>query len=305
MVLAYSIFLFLLGTIFGSFINVLIVRYDPDKSFFSSSSTGGRSHCPHCHTTLRWFELIPLLSYLLQLGKCRTCGKRLSIRYFAMEVLFGVLTLGIPLYLNSFFGISANAFFTGALPYWYYALLATWVVVSYVFVAMTFIDLKFYIIPDELTISLVVLGLIITGIMVQADQSTISAYMQSRLSFLVQYISMFPIFPHLVWNHIAGAFIGFFFFLMLSVITRGRGIGFGDVKLAFALGILFGWPDIAVITILSFIAGALWSLLLMLLKSKGMKDRVPFAPFFVFGAFLTFFFGSVILKGYFTAFGLQ
>ena len=297
----YFILLFALGLAFGSFFNVLILRYDPDKNIFSFSRISGRSHCPKCKTTLQWFELIPLLSFLIQRGKCRTCNVKLSYQYPLVETLGGIIFAGVPMFLNFFYGITNQAFFSFVAPYWYYGLVGVWVFVFCVFLLITVIDFRLFIIPNELTALLVLGGLAISGFSTFIEKAMMMPF---RASFLEQYILVFPAFAHSIWNHAMGAAVGFAFFLILSLITRGRGIGFGDVKLAFALGLLFGWPDIAIITMLSFIIGGLWSVGLMLVGAKKMKDRVPFAPFFILGALLVLFFGSAIVKGYFSVFGL-
>ena len=297
----YFILLFVLGLAFGSFFNVLILRYDPDKNIFSFSRISGRSHCPKCKTTLRWFELLPLFSFLIQRGKCRTCNAKLSYQYPLVETLGGMIFAGVPLFLNFFYGITNQAFLSFAAPYWYYGLVGVWVFVFCIFLLITAIDFRLFIIPNELTAFLVLGGLAISGLSAFVEKAMMMPF---RTSFLEQYILVFPAFANGIWNHAFGAIVGFIFFLLLSLITRGRGIGFGDVKLAFAIGLLFGWPDIAIITMLSFIIGGLWSVGLMLIGAKKMKDRVPFAPFFVLGALLVFFFGSAIVKGYFGVFGL-
>lgn len=297
----YFSLLFILGLAFGSFFNVLILRYDPDKNVFSNSSISGRSHCPKCRTTLRWFELVPLFSFLIQKGRCRTCKTKISYQYPLIEALGGVIVAGVPLFLNSFYGVVNHAFFSFEVPYWYYGLVAVWVFVFCVFLLITAIDFRLFIIPNELTALLVLGGLALSGLSTFIEKGMILPF---RTSFLEQYILVFPAFANSIWNHALGAAVGFLFFFALSLVTRGRGIGFGDVKLAFALGLIFGWPDIAIITMLSFIIGGLWSVGLMLIGAKKMKDRVPFAPFFVLGALLVFFFGAAIVKGYFGIFGL-
>lgn len=159
----YFILLFVLGLAFGSFFNVLIFRYDPDKNIFSPSRISGRSHCPKCRTTLRWFELVPLFSFLIQRGKCRTCRVKLSYQYPLVETLGGIIFAGVPLFLNSFYGVANQAFFSFVAPYWYYGLIATWIFVFCIFLLITVIDLRLFIIPNELTALLVFGGLLISS----------------------------------------------------------------------------------------------------------------------------------------------
>lgn len=299
--LFYVITLFVFGIAIGSFSNVLILRYNPDCNIFAKKSISGRSHCPKCGKTLNWYELIPILSFLFQRARCRGCHGSISWQYPVVELVGGALFAGIPLFLNSFYGVANQTFFSLALPYWYYCLVAAWILVFWALLLITAVDFRFFIIPNELNGFLVVLGIAITFFLAQ---NTHGLLMPFREAFVQQYTLLFSPFSSVLWNHIAGAFLGFVFFLMLNVFTRGRGIGFGDVKLSFALGLIFGWPDIALIAALSFIIGGLWSAGLVVFGAKRMRDKVPFAPFFVIGALLTFFFGFLILKGYFAAFGL-
>ncbi|MEI6479846.1 MAG: prepilin peptidase [bacterium] len=297
----YLVMMFLFGTAIGSFSNVLIFRYNPDLNVFSPPHISGRSHCPKCGHNLSWYELIPIISFLIQGGRCRSCNAKISWQYIIVELIGGSIFAGIPLFLNSFYGIAGKAFFAFSLPYWYYCLIASWILVFWVLLLITVIDLRLFIIPDELTIFLIVLGAGITFFLSQNIHGLLTPF---RTSFLQQYELLLAPISSIWLSHIAGAIGGFLFFLALSILTRGRGIGFGDVKLSFALGIIFGWPDMAILSILAFIVGGLWSVGLVILGAKKMKDKVPFAPFFVVGTLLTFFFGMAIVKGYLGAFGL-
>lgn len=112
-------------------------------------------------------------------------------------------------------------------------------------------------------------------------------------------------FQNNIWlNHFFAALLGVAFFGAIVLITRGEAMGMGDVKLAGALGLIFGWPDIIMVLTLSFIIGSIFGIYLMIRKKKGMKDAVPFGPFLVIGSALTFFAGFEIINGYFKLFGL-
>src|SRR5438876_921150 len=87
---------FLFGAVLGSFINVLSLRYDPDGRIFSKDILFGRSHCPHCKKNLSWYELIPLFSFLIQWGWCRSCRVRLSFQYPIVECISGLAVAFIP-----------------------------------------------------------------------------------------------------------------------------------------------------------------------------------------------------------------
>ncbi|MGB9609025.1 MAG: prepilin peptidase, partial [Minisyncoccia bacterium] len=118
-------------------------------------------------------------------------------------------------------------------------------------------------------------------------------------SFLGSYKGLLIEFNNLWQNKILAAGFGLLFFGFLVLITFGRGMGMGDVKLMLALGFIFGWPEILVITILSFVFGGIWSIFLIGLKKSSRKDLIPFGPFIVLASFLVFFWGEKILNIYF------
>ena len=296
----YACISFAFGIAAGSFLNVLTLRYNPERALFSKH-IGGRSHCMHCGKKLSWYELVPLFSFIIQWGKCRSCGRALSVQYPIVELAGGLIAVIVPFFLNSFFGVTNDVFFLLTAPWWYYFIVGVWVLVFLMFLAMTVIDLKHFIIPNELNILLFFAGVALFAISFIDKGSMILPF---RDSFVRQYVLMFSPFAIPAMNYLLGMCAGGFFFWFLNFVTKGRGIGFGDVKLAFAAGLVFGWPDIALAIMLSFILGGVWSMGLVILGLKHMKDRVPFAPFFVLGFVLTFFFGSAIIKGYFGVFGL-
>lgn len=203
----------LFGVAVGSFLNVLIDRLPRGENALT-----GRSVCDHCKKPLRWFELIPLLSFFLQRGRCRRCHKELSWQYPFVELVTGV------------------AFAAGVNPLVFSSLLV-------IFVA----DLKYQIIPD----SMIMIGVL----------GAIGGIRENALSGL-------------------GA-AGFFF--VLWMITKGRGMGLGDVKLAFLMGLLLGFPRIVVAGYLAFLTGAVVGVILIVLGKKTLKERIAFGPFLIAG----------------------
>jgi prepilin signal peptidase PulO-like enzyme (type II secretory pathway) len=249
--------LFFLGLALGSFLHVLASRYDPKRFILTRETLGGRSYCLGCEKTLAWYELIPLLSFLIQRGSCRSCGAKISWSYFFVELASGLIVVLVPL----------AALAMGAAP----VLAALWAVTFLILLLITLIDLRLQIIPDELNILLVALGL--------------------GMIFLVG--------PTASWvTNLAAAFGAALFFVLLIAITRGRGMGVGDAKFVFALGLLFGWPDTLLLIMLAFIIGAVVGLALIAAKSKNMKSALPFGPFLAFSAAMVFFFGQSIIDGY-------
>lgn len=293
-------FLFFLGIAIGSFLNVVIFRYDPLGKLFNFTRLSGRSSCRDCGKKLTALELIPLVSFFALRGKCSGCKKHISWQYPLIEFLSGMIFVVIPLFLNKFYGVSNAIFFSLNSPFWYYLLVLAWILVFLIFLVMTVIDLKHYLIPDELNAALAIFGVIVLAIL--------SAYGEHlapfRESFLGHYALVFSPFSGVLISHLFGAVFGGLFFGFLFLISKGNGMGFGDVKLALAGGLLFGWPDIGLATMLAFIIGGALGAVLILSKRKTMKDKVPFAPFFVLGLVLTFFLGLPLINSYFALFNL-
>lgn len=238
--------------------------------FHTGKSLAGHSHCLSCATPLKWFELFPLLSYLYLRARCRTCGCRIPSRYFLIELLTGVLFTLVTMISTSPFEI-----------------FLLWFVVS-VFVVITVYDLYHFIIPDSLTITLLFSVLILF------------AHHYYILSLSVDSI---------LWNFFA-ALCGSSFFLFLWVISKGKWLGFGDVKLAFPLGLLVGSKYVFSFVVLSFWVGAIISLILLFITkiSRGksllhlsgealtIKSAVPFAPFLVLSCLIILFLHFDVLE---------
>jgi leader peptidase (prepilin peptidase)/N-methyltransferase len=261
---------------------------------------GGRSRCPLCARTLQWFELFPLLSFFGLHGKCRTCKENISIQYPIVEFLTGCIFAGIPLFINYFFGFSNMLFFSLSAPWWQYMIALLWIVIFCIFLLITIIDLKHFIIPNGLNLLLGIFGVLYMGLLLYIRNDIPLFYD----SFIRHYAMIFSPFHNVVYAHLFGFLIGGMFFILLALITLGRGIGIGDVKLALALGILLGWPDIILSIMFSFIIGGVISGGLVLVGKRHLKEKVPFAPFFIVGTLLVVFFGYAILRSYFSVFGL-
>ena len=291
-------FLFVFGLAVGSFLNVLAMRYGLRERLLTASVVSGRSCCRSCGKTLRWYELVPLLSFLVQGGKCRTCGARLSLQYPVIELLSGFIFLGIPGRIRDVFQIWPLGE-TGALPSWYYPFVAFWMVALATLILVALIDLRLFIIPDQLNLLILIAGLLTLG-----GQFLYQKFGFITGSFLKHNALLFGFRDNIWFNHALAAFIGVFLFSLIVVLSRGRAMGMGDVKLIGALGILFGWPDVLLIIFFSFVLGSIVGLYLMAKKKKTLKDVVPFGPFIVLGALVVFFLGSEILEGYFNLFGI-
>ncbi len=165
---------------------------------------------------------------------------------------------------------------------------------------MSIIDFYHRIIPDSINIFIGVLGLTIISYKYFGEAKT--PFDISGGDFLGTYALLFPFGDSFPLKHLIGLFLGAVFLGTLYVISRGRGMGLGDVKLAAALGLLMGFPDIALALMFAFITGSILSLALIFLKRKTIKGYLPFGPFIALGVFLVFFFGYDILRLYFAFF---
>lgn len=281
-----AFFLFTFGVIIGSFLNVVALRYSEDKNIFSLAHLGGRSNCQHCHQTLTWYELVPIFSFLLQKGKCWICAKKLSWQYPLVELASGFIFL-LPLY---FYALRPTP----------YALIESivWISAFLIFLLIWAIDFRLYMIPDELNFLLAILGLILID-----AQNLYGSFSEFSGSFFGGYAALFGLRSGVWQNHIWAMIIGAAIVGIIILLTRGNGMGMGDLKLMAALGLLYGWPDVLFIFMLASVIGAAVSLVLMLARKKTMKSSVPFGPFLVMGAVSVFFFGETLIRGYFNFFG--
>ncbi len=279
------VFLFIFGLAIGSFLNVVALRYDPEKDIFDLKNLGGRSHCTQCRRALRWYELVPILSFVFLLGKCRTCKEKISWQYPIVEFLTALVFIS-PAYFLDFYHPN-------------YIVASILVLALLAFILLSLIDLKFYIIPDSINIFLAFLGIIRILTLYLVDTTS---YLNT--SFLGGYALLFSLSENLWLNYIMASLFGFLFFGMIIYITKGRGMGMGDLKLITVLGLLLGWPDILLIILFSFVIGGIVGGFLMFRGAKKLKDPLPFGPFIVSGALTTIFFGETLLKIYFSIFNI-
>ncbi len=239
----FAVFTFLLGISTGSFLNVLIDRLPKGQTIW------GRSKCDGCKKTLTWYELIPVVSWIMQGARCRRCHKPLSIQYPLVELATG---LGF-VFLSFSFSYSLTVLLS-------YCLLFSSLLV--IFVA----DLKYQIIPD---IMLIIGGIGVIGLIGETGG---------------------------IWENILAGSGAAVFFFFLWVITHGRGMGFGDVKLAFLLGFLLGYPFTVIALYLAFLTGAVAGVILILVRKAGLKSKIAFGPFLILGTLITIVWGEQIIS---------
>ena len=235
----YYLLVFVFGAIIGSFLNVVIARGGKE-------SVNGRSRCPKCFAPLLWFELIPILSFFFQRGRCRHCRAPISWQYPIVETLTGLLFV---------------------LVFWKYSFAAT--NVFEILLALAFFSL-----------------LIVVAVRDFYDQEIPNiVYAAIALAFL-------SLFFDFSWSRFLAGPILALPFSLLFFGSKGRLMGFGDAKIALALGWFLGLQGGLVAILLAFWIGAFIAVILLLTRRQKfrMKSSIPFAPFLVSGAILAFVF---------------
>lgn len=252
------------GLIVGSFLNVLALRLNTGQSL------GGRSHCATCGEELRWYDLIPLLSYLTLKGKCRSCKAAISLQYPLVEAGTAILFAATAAAFVGEYTVTAFLFEVGLV----------WVIWSILIVILVY-DIYHKIIPDSLVYTFIFLALS-RGIWKWIEGS----------------FDPYDLYAGIVF---------FAFFATLWVVSRGRWIGFGDAKLVTGIGFFLGFVEGVSAIVIAFWSGALLSLFLIgyaailgsevgnsPLRSRSerltMKSEIPFAPFLIFGSVVAYFF---------------
>lgn len=273
--------LFAFGVAIGSFLNVVIFRYDGERPLFSLKGLGGRSHCMQCRARIAWYDLIPIVSYLWLRGACRVCKARISVQYPLVELITGLAFLLPALYFYPHYS------FPVAHPY-ALVMAGLWFVIITLMIILVGVDMRLMLIPDE-----TVIGLSLAGLALASYQD----------SFLGAYIALFPQHMNPFINHVLGAVFGLFLLGFIVIASKGRAMGMGDVKLAGAMGLIIGFPDILFALALAFLIGGIWSMGLLAMRFRRghttMKTMVPFGPFMVAGFFIHIFYIEKIMGWYF------
>jgi len=253
------IFLLILifGLIVGSFVGAYTYRWPRGISI-----SEGRSKCPRCKTVISWYDNIPLLSFILLKGKCRKCGKKISLRYPLIE--FSTAFIFILVYLN-FSGFAANMQNPSLTQMSTFLVLAYYFLISAALVIIFVIDLEHKLIPDEVTFFIFTL-------------SFFNLILTSNEKF---------------YEILLSAFLTSSFFLFLNLVTLGRGMGLGDVKLVLASSlVLADYKLIITFIFLSFFIGSIIGIFLILIKKAKFGKQIPFAPFLITSLFITIMWGD-------------
>lgn len=263
----------ILGLLFGSFLNVVIYRMPkimerewhnncltlqgkevPEQTPLSLSLP--RSSCPKCNHSITALENIPIISYLFLGGKCKGCKTKISMRYPLVEALTGAL-LGLIAYQ---FGYTYTTLFA-----WIFTL---------ALITLTFIDYDTQLLPDDITLPLLWIGLLfnLNGGFTDLKSAVIGA--------IIGYLILWSIY----W--------------LFKIATKKEGMGYGDFKLLAAIGAWFGWQLIPAVILLSSVLGAAIGIALITFKGKSGQTAIPFGPFLALGGIAALFFGQQLASFY-------
>ena len=238
------IIVFILGSIWGSFSNVCIHRLPDNKSV-----SRGRSYCPSCKKQIRWYDNIPIFSYVFLKAKCRDCSAKINVKYLLVELICALSFVWF-FYL---FGLSLTTLL--------------FFILSIFFIIIFFIDLKHFIIPNELTFPLMAIGLL-----------------KSFDPNLNQYL--FPNFFNSLVGGVAGYLIIWMIIFIYKRLRNKEGMGLGDAKLLSAIGFWFGWISIPFILFLSSFIALVLAIPSLINKSKNLSSQIPFGPYLILGCIL-------------------
>ncbi len=249
------------GLIIGSFLNVCIYRIPKDISIVAPSS-----QCPSCGTPVRFYDNIPLVSYILLMGKCRSCKAKISIKYPLVEFLNAALYV---VALNKFGYDSAWVLLV------YFIFLSSLIVI-------TFIDIEYQIIPDRITLPGIPLALILGATILPDPFSRIDllGFKSSVIGFLV------------------GGGLFYFIAIFGKAVFKKEAMGGGDIKMMAMIGGLLGWKGVILTTFSGSFLGSIMGILLIAIKGKAWGSKIPFGPYLALGAIVSLFWGQELLTWY-------
>lgn len=246
--------IFFFGASIGSFIAASVYRMENKKPIFY-----GRSECVSCGKKLRFFDLVPVFSYLFLRGKCRRCRKPIGFADFLTEIVCGALFLAAFLF-HSVPAVPVDKFVL--------LMLRDWIFLGGL-LFLSLYDFRYGFIPDSVSIPLI--------------------------------IAVFALNLSLGWNIfnlLLAMAAGGGFFLAQYLISRGKWIGDGDIRLGALLGAGLGWPGVAVAVFLAYILGSISGIILLLEKKKTLKSEMAFGTFLAVGGAIALFWGGAIVKWY-------
>jgi len=243
---------FILGCIWGSFSNVCIYRLPNEQSIAK-----GRSFCPSCKEQIKWYDNIPFLSFIFLKGKCRNCSNKISLQYFLVEFISAISFVII----YHLYGISVTTLLL--------------IILSTFFIIIFFIDLKHFIIPNELTFPLMFIGFV-KSFEPNLNQTIFPNYINSLIGGVFGYL--------IIW------LIIFFY----KKVRNKEGMGLGDAKLMAVVGFWFGWASIPFTIFISSFVALIFNVPSLLKKNKNMATQIPFGPYIIIGCIIYVSFANQI-----------
>ncbi len=248
------VILILFSLALASFLNTIISRLKIDKEGRNRiENKGKRSICQSCQKELPWYDLIPIVSFLILRGRCRFCKKPIPIFHLVVEVMAGLLAFGLfQIYGLSFLTIS-------------------YLLIGLIMVGILVYDWEKQLIPDLL----IWVGFGLAAILALYRLASVQMTLFS-----------------LIWGVVIGGGV----FYLLYLVSKGRWLGFGDVKLGALQGLIFGWPLIGISLWLGIVVGGLVGAGLLLTGQKKLKSQIAFGPFLVIGFLITLFWGRYLIE---------
>ena len=271
--LAFAVLAGILGLLVGSFLNVVIYRLPKmmERDWHAQcAELGGqtpekappfnllvpRSACPHCGHAISALENIPVLSYLFLHGKCKGCGAAISPRYPVVEAISGILSAYAAWHFG--FGLAGSA-----------AIVFVWALI-----ALTFIDFDTQLLPDDITLPLLWLGL------------------------LLNLNGVFTSLPNAVVGATVGYLVLWSVYWLFKLATGKEGMGYGDFKLLATIGAWLGWTMLPLVILLSSLVGAVVGIILIVFAKHGRHIPIPFGPYLAGGGLIALFWGQTLTQSY-------
>ncbi len=254
----WAFVIFISGLLLGSFGNVVIYRLPKDLSVVRP-----RSHCYKCNKMVAWFDNIPVFSWFILGGKCRNCKAPFSFRYPFVEFLTGIVFLALYLHLGLSWTLLEYSLF------------------AYCLIIVSFIDLDHMILPDEFTLSGIVIGLVGAALNPERD------------------------FMPALWGVLLGGGFLWAVAVIYQALRKQEGMGGGDIKLLAWMGAVLGWTSIPFIILTSSVLGTFIGVFQMMKaksNSEGLSTAIPFGPFLALAAIIYIFGGKSITEWYFGLF---
>ncbi len=255
------VFIFLLGLFIGSFLNVVIYRLHREESFVK-----GFSKCLFCGHRLYPKDLVPIFSFLWLKAKCRYCKTAISWQYFLVELATALMFVLVFWHISGFVDLQSwltTLNFQNTLQLFFWWLMSSFLLIIFVY------DLKYYLILDQVSLPAIALALIANLFLGQTLQALLIAML-----------------------------VGGGFFLLQFVLSKGKWIGGGDIRVGLLMGAILSWPQVITALFVAYILGGLFAAALLIFGKKALGDKLPFGTFLAVATFVTMLYGETLIRWY-------